>query len=104
MAGQKYQKEYESYQQAVYCNGRNPAFWRSIDVLYYNINQFRDILDAYSRAIRIDPYASEVWFDLGSLYESCNNQISDVIDAYTRSLGPARVLCWMLDNRASPGS
>jgi tetratricopeptide (TPR) repeat protein len=46
---------------------------------------FRDALDAYSRAIRINSYISEVWFDLGSLYESCNNQISDAIDAYARA-------------------
>ena len=29
---------------------------------------FYDTLDAYSRAIRINPYISEVWFDLGNLY------------------------------------
>ncbi|KAJ3489389.1 hypothetical protein NLI96_g2166 [Meripilus lineatus] len=85
MAGQKYNKAYEAYQQAVYRDGRNPTFWCSIGVLYFQINQYRDALDAYSRAIRINPYISEVWFDLGSLYESCNNQISDAIDAYTRA-------------------
>lgn len=85
MAGQKYNKAYEAYQQAVYRDGRNPTFWCSIGVLYFQINQFRDALDAYSRAIRINPYISEVWYDLGSLYESCNNQISDAIDAYARA-------------------
>ncbi|KAG9083923.1 hypothetical protein FS749_005633 [Ceratobasidium sp. UAMH 11750] len=52
MAGQKYQKAYKSYQQAMYRDGRNPTFWCSIGVFYYNINQFRDALDAYSRTIR----------------------------------------------------
>ncbi|KAF8512175.1 hypothetical protein JB92DRAFT_337066 [Gautieria morchelliformis] len=85
MQGQKYNKAYEAYQQAVYRDGRNPTFWCSIGVLYFQINQYRDALDAYSRAIRINPYISEVWFDLGSLYESCNNQISDAIDAYARA-------------------
>jgi len=85
MASQKYNKAYEAYQQAVYRDGRNPTFWCSIGVLYFQINQYRDALDAYSRAIRINPYISEVWFDLGSLYESCNNQISDAIDAYARA-------------------
>ncbi|KAJ7071587.1 TPR-like protein [Mycena amicta] len=85
MAGQKYNKAYEAYQQAVYRDGRNPTFWCSIGVLYFQINQYRDALDAYSRAIRINPYISEVWFDLGSLYESCNNQISDAMDAYARA-------------------
>lgn len=93
MAGQKYNKAYEAYQQAVYRDGRNPTFWCSIGVLYFQINQFRDALDAYSRAIRINPYISEVWFDLGSLYESCNNQITDAIDAYARAaeLDPGNV-------------
>ncbi len=49
------------------------------------INQYRDALDAYSRAIRLNPYLSEVWYDLGTLYESCNNQISDALDAYQRA-------------------
>ncbi len=91
MGGQKYNKAYEAYQQAVYRDGRNPTFWCSIGVLYYQINQYRDALDAYSRAIRLNPFISEVWFDLGSLYESCNNQVNDAIDAYTRAsdLDPA---------------
>ena len=41
MAGQKYNKAYKAYQQAVYCDGRNPTFWCSIGVLYFQINLFR---------------------------------------------------------------
>jgi glucose repression mediator protein len=91
MSQQKYPKAYEAYQQAVYRDGRNPTFWCSIGVLYYQINQYRDALDAYSRAIRLNPYISEVWYDLGTLYESCNNQITDALDAYQRAaeLDPA---------------
>lgn len=103
MSQQKYSKAYEAYQQAVYRDGRNPTFWCSIGVLYYQINQYRDALDAYSRAIRLNPYISEVWYDLGTLvslkharyqktlkadsrkYESCNNQTADALDAYQRA-------------------
>src|SRR5271154_5556643 len=85
MAQQKFPKAYEAYQQAVYRDGRNPTFWCSIGVLYYQINQYRDALDAYSRAIRLNPFISEVWYDLGTLYESCNNQINDALDAYHRA-------------------
>lgn len=94
MEGQKYNKAYEAYQQAVYRDGKNPTFWCSIGVLYYQINQYRDALDAYSRAIRLNPFISEVWFNLGSLYESCNNQVNDAIDAYARAhdLDPANNL------------
>jgi len=67
MSQQKYPKAYEAYQQAVYRDGRNPTFWCSIGVLYYQINQYRDALDAYSRAIRLNPFISEVWYDLGTL-------------------------------------
>ncbi len=34
--------------------------------------QYRDALDAYTRAIRLNPHLSEVWYDLGSLYETSN--------------------------------
>jgi cytochrome c-type biogenesis protein CcmH/NrfG len=70
MSQQKYPKAYEAYQQAVYRDGRNPTFWCSIGVLYYQINQYRDALDAYSRAIRLNPFISEVWYDLGTLVSS----------------------------------
>ncbi|MBW0501438.1 hypothetical protein O181_041153 [Austropuccinia psidii MF-1] len=83
---QDYHKAYESYQQAVYREGKNPAFWCSIGVLYYAISQFHDSLDAYSRAIRINPFLSEVWFNLGALYESCKDQMLDAIDAYSRAI------------------
>ena len=72
MSQQKYSKAYEAYQQAVYRDGRNPTFWCSIGVLYYQINQYRDALDAYSRAIRLNPYISEVWYDLGTLVSLSN--------------------------------
>ncbi|KAI5480889.1 hypothetical protein MNV49_006698 [Pseudohyphozyma bogoriensis] len=87
-------KAYEAYQQAVYRDGKNPAFWCSIGVLYYNINQYHDALDAYSRAIRIHPYLAEVWFNLGALYESCNDQMTDAIDAYqrTQQLDPSNTI------------
>lgn len=78
MAQQKFPKAYEAYQQAVYRDGRNPTFWCSIGVLYYQINQYRDALDAYSRAIRLNPYISEVWYDLGTLVsEDCSSAIFD---------------------------
>lgn len=66
-------------------DGRNLAFRCSIGVLYVQINLLCDALSVYSRAIRINPHISEVCFDLGSLHESCNNRISDVIDTYARA-------------------
>ncbi|KAJ1564916.1 glucose repression mediator protein [Nowakowskiella sp. JEL0078] len=86
MSQQKHKKAYEAYQKAVFRDDKDPRFWCSIGVLYFQIGQAKDALDAYIRAISFDSQISEVWFNLGTLYESCNNQVSDAIDAYTRAL------------------
>lgn len=89
MAQQKFPKAYEAYQQAVYRDGRNPTFWCSIGVLYYQINQYRDALDAYSRAIRLNPYISEVWYDLGTLVSSMLSPPQAIGSDLWRSTSPA---------------
>lgn len=82
----QYTKAYESYQQAVYRDGKQPAFWCSIGILYYTIGQARDALDAYIRAIHLSASIWEIWWNLGILYESCNNQGADALDAYQHAL------------------
>ena len=62
---------HQVFAKAVCRDELNPSSWCSIGVLYYQINQFRDALDAYSRSICLNPQQSEVWYDLGTLYESC---------------------------------
>ncbi|KAG8680716.1 Lysine-specific demethylase 6A, partial [Ceratobasidium sp. 423] len=88
----RFYRAYQSYQQTVYGGGCNPTFWCSTGGLYYIINKFRDAPGTYSRAIRINPYITKVSFDLGSPYESCNNQISGAIDAYARTVEPGFAL------------
>lgn len=103
MSQAKYPKAYEAYQQAVYRDGRNPTFWCSIGVLYYQINQYRDALDAYSRAIRLNPYISEVWYDLGTLVSQVarslfgdNTRETEVADHRSCSMNPATTRLRML--------
>ncbi|TPX73721.1 hypothetical protein CcCBS67573_g05002 [Chytriomyces confervae] len=86
MAKQKFNLAYESYQQAVLRDAKNPVFWCSIGVLYFELGQHRDALDAYSRAIYLNPSIFEIWCNLGKLYESCNGQTADAIDAYTKAV------------------
>ena len=98
LAQREYSKAYDSYQRAVNNNPNVPAFWGSIGILYFTTGQFRDALDAYSRAIRSGGGAAEtqatgavvtvpgentteVWYDLGTLYDLCN-QNEDAIDAF----------------------
>ncbi len=76
---------YEAYQEAVFRDGQNAAFWNSIGILYLEIRQFRDALDAFSRAVHLAPGAWQLWWNLGVLYEQCNNQTADAADAYRRA-------------------
>ncbi|KAG2354487.1 hypothetical protein BDR07DRAFT_1382224 [Suillus spraguei] len=71
--------------QAIDREGHTNTFWCSIGVLYCQINQFHDALDAYSHAIRVKPYISEMLFHFGSLYKSYNNHILDATIAYARA-------------------
>lgn len=96
MSQQKYPKAYEAYQQAVYREGRNPTFWCSIGVLYYQINQYRDALDAYSRAIRLNPYISEVWYDLGTLVCYFTLGLGSITNVHSTSPATTRSqMLWM---------
>ncbi len=42
-------------------------------------------MNAYSKAIRFNPHMSAVWYNLGTLYESCR-QIADAKDAYQHAI------------------
>lgn len=42
------------------CDPNNPNVWCSLGVLYYQLHQNRDALDAYTRAIKLDPHLCEV--------------------------------------------
>lgn len=43
-----------------------------------------DALDAYSRAINLNANICEVWYNVGTLYDACN-QINDAKDAYEKA-------------------
>ena len=55
---------YHCLQQAAMIDGRSTTTWITIGVLYYGIKQYRDSLDSLARAIRINPYIREPWYNL----------------------------------------
>lgn len=94
MNSNNYSKASENFQEAVQRDGENSILWCSIGALYIQVKQYYGALQAYSRALEINPYISEAWLGVGSLYERCDNQISDAIAAYTRAsvLDPGNVM------------
>ena len=42
----------------------------SVGLLYYRVKQYGDCVDAFSHAIRLNPYVPLVWRNLGVLVSS----------------------------------
>ena len=70
----------------MYADPNNPNVWCSLGVLYYQLQQNRDALDAYTRAIKLDPNFCEVYYNVGTLYDRC-------VWARTLVMPVARRLC-----------
>ena len=85
------------------CDPSNPLLWCSLGILFYQLNEviiftiirfiyikfrklkYLDALDAYSRAITANPNITEVWYNVGILYDTCS-QPNDAKDAYQKAL------------------
>lgn len=58
------------------CDPQNPNVWCSLGVLYYQLHQNRDALDAYTRAIKLDPHLCEVRVEaLNDVHHSSSGRV-----------------------------
>ncbi|KLP11417.1 uncharacterized protein FFB20_12586 [Fusarium fujikuroi] len=78
---------------AIYQESRCPSFWITLGILYFNIGQSRDCLDALTKAVELNAHIWEPWYNLGVLYDSCNGQHSDAADAFYKCLERNPELC-----------
>ncbi|QYT05169.1 TPR_REGION domain-containing protein [Trichoderma simmonsii] len=85
MLRQDYRKAYDYFRQVMFRKPRSPQIWISIAILCYHIDQFRDSIDALSRALRLNMNIDLSWYNLGVLYDA-NNQAGDAYDAFQRCL------------------
>lgn len=60
-------KAHEYYQRSIHRNGRSPSCWLSIARFFYMMGQPRDSLDNLARAMRLNPFRWEFWYNLGVL-------------------------------------
>lgn len=84
---------FAAYQQAFLLEPDNVAIWNSIAILYHRSKQYKDALEAYSKAVQIKPLLPELWWNLGQLYEVCNGGCRDAVEAFIR----AKQLCTSQD-------
>lgn len=80
---------FAAYQQALRLEPPNVAIWNSIAILYHCSRQYKEALDAYSKAVQKRPLLPELWWNLGQLYEVCNGGCRDTVEAFIR----AKQLC-----------
>jgi tetratricopeptide (TPR) repeat protein len=80
-----HEESYRTLQQAVYLEGPNATAWITIGVLHYDMRQYEDSQDALERAIRLNPYFPEPWYNLFVLVSlvSSRRKMTLVADAET---------------------
>ncbi|KAH7211300.1 hypothetical protein BKA60DRAFT_651155 [Fusarium oxysporum] len=49
-------------------------------------DQYRDSLDCLARALRLNIHLFEPWYNVGVLYDFCNNQHDDAVEAFIQCL------------------
>ncbi|KAJ0153818.1 Virginiamycin B lyase [Fusarium oxysporum f. sp. albedinis] len=83
---QDYKRAHECLQSAIHIEPNCPSFWITTAILYFRINQYRDSLDSLARAFRLNIHLFEPWYNLGVLYDFCNNQHDDAVEAFMKCL------------------
>jgi cytochrome c-type biogenesis protein CcmH/NrfG len=49
-------------------NQRNTAAWIQLGHVYFDTDQYKKAIDAYEKALELDPKNGDVWTDLGIMY------------------------------------
>ncbi|KAI1039544.1 hypothetical protein LB505_002594 [Fusarium chuoi] len=67
MKAEDYERAYQCLRTAIYLESRCPSFWITLGILYFNIGQSRDCLDALTKAVELNAHIWEPWYNLGVL-------------------------------------
>ncbi|KAK0766523.1 hypothetical protein N5P37_000248 [Trichoderma harzianum] len=85
MLQEDYDQASKYFQQAVIRKPRSPQISISMANMYYYVEEFRNSLDAIVQAIRLNPYFYMSWYNLGILYDACD-QTEDAYLSFERCL------------------
>lgn len=53
---------------------KNPGeavYWATLAIFYYNTGNYTDAFENIIKATTLNPQMSEIWYNLGALYEKC---------------------------------
>jgi tetratricopeptide (TPR) repeat protein len=71
MEVEDYERAYQCLQTTIYLEPRCPSFWITLSILYFNIGQNKDSLDALTKAVGLNAHIHEPWYNLGVLVSFC---------------------------------
>ena len=75
----------ENFQQAAFKNPGEAVYWATLAIFYYNNGNYTDAFDNIIKATTLNPQMSEIWYNLGVLYEKCK-QPEEALIAYSKVL------------------
>ena len=67
LVAKHYKEAHFALQEAIYRNGRSPNIWITVGIMYYQIDQYRDSLDAIAAALRLNVNIWEAWYNVAIL-------------------------------------
>lgn len=69
---QKFREAYDCFQAAKHKSPTDAIFWTSFAILLFLQNKFTASFEAIIKASTLKPDLCEIWYNLGILYEKCN--------------------------------
>lgn len=60
-------------------------YWATLAIFFYNTGNYTDAFENIIKATTLNPQMSEVWYNLGVLYEKCR-QPDEALIAYSKVL------------------
>lgn len=85
MAQNKHQEAREWFDNACKKNNNDAVYWATLAIVYYNNSNYTESFNNIIKSTTLNPSISEIWYNLGILYEKCS-QPEEAMIAYGKVL------------------